>query len=123
MTPGPSLHRKHCPSAIRRRASGFFLRGTRECGDMLTLLGRTTRFCDGLSRRGFLQIGTLGLGASCLSLADLFRAEARAGTARRHKSVINIFLAGGPAHQDTWDIKTEAPAEIRGEFRPIPTRL
>ena len=58
-----------------------------------------------------------------LSLADLFRAEARAGTRSSHKAVINIFLGGGPPHQDTWEIKTEAPAEIRGEFKPIATKV
>jgi hypothetical protein len=95
---------------------------------MLTVLGRAQRLCDGVSRRGFLRIGTLGLGAASLTLADLFRAEARAGTegrssTSRHKAVINIFLAGGPAHQDTWDLKPDAPAEIRGEFKPIPTAV
>ena len=58
-----------------------------------------------------------------LSLADLFRAEARAGTRSSHKAVINIFLGGGPPHQDMWEIKTEAPAEIRGEFKPIATKV
>ena len=58
-----------------------------------------------------------------LSLADLFRAEARAGTRSSHKAVINIFLGGGPPHQDMWDLKTDAPAEIRGEFKPIATNV
>ena len=53
-----------------------------------------------------------------------FPAEARAGTTgTRHKAVINVFLGGGPPHQDMWDIKTEAPAEIRGEFKPIATNV
>jgi hypothetical protein len=90
---------------------------------MLTILGQDGRYCDGISRRSFLKIGALGIGASGLTLADLFRAEARAGNGSSHKSVINIFLAGGPAHQDLWDVKTEAPVEIRGEFRPIATRV
>ena len=91
---------------------------------MLTLFGQKARLCDGLSRRGFLRIGALGLGASCLNLADIFRAEARAGTTgARHKSVINIFLDGGPPHQDMWDLKMDAPAEIRGEFKPIATNV
>jgi Protein of unknown function (DUF1501) len=91
---------------------------------MLTLFGQKARLCDGLSRRGFLRIGALGLGASCLNLADIFRAEARAGTTgTRHKSVINIFLDGGPPHQDMWDLKMDAPAEIRGEFKPIATNV
>jgi hypothetical protein len=90
---------------------------------MLTIQGPKQRFCDGVSRRQFLRIGMLGMGATSLSLADLFRAEAKSATSRRHKSVINIFLAGGPPHQDMWDIKTEAPAEIRGEFKPIATAV
>jgi hypothetical protein len=90
---------------------------------MLTLFGHSHRFCDGLSRRSFLKIGTLGLGASALTLPDVFRAEARANSATPHKAVINIFLGGGPPHQDMWDIKTEAPAEIRGEFKPINTKV
>jgi hypothetical protein len=90
---------------------------------MLTILGQNGRYCDGVSRRNFLKIGVLGIGASGLTLADLYRAEARAGNASSHKSVINIFLAGGPAHQDLWDIKTEAPVEIRGEFKPIATQV
>ena len=91
---------------------------------MLTLLGRQSRFCDGISRRSFLKIGALSFGAIHLSLADLFRAEARGnGTNSCHKAVINIFLGGGPPHQDLWDLKMEAPAEIRGEFQPISTNV
>jgi hypothetical protein len=92
---------------------------------MLTIHGRGTRFCDGVSRRGFLHIGGLGIGAGALNLADLFHAETRAGTApsSRTKAVINVFLGGGPPHQDMWDLKMEAPAEIRGEFKPIATKV
>jgi hypothetical protein len=91
---------------------------------MLTIFGQKDRFCDGVSRRSFLKIGGLGIGAGALSLTDLFRLEARAnGTPSKHKVVINIFLGGGPPHQDMWDIKTEAPKEIRGEFKPIATRV
>ena len=91
---------------------------------MLTILGnQTSKFCDGVSRRGFLKIGALSMGATSLSLADVFRAEAAGGVSSRHKSVINIFLGGGPPHQDMWEIKTEAPVEIRGEFSPISTKV
>src|SRR5437660_3108204 len=90
---------------------------------MLTIFGPSNRYCDGVSRRSFLKIGALGIGASSLTLADIFRSEARAGTTSRPKSVINIFLGGGPPHQDMWDIKTEAPKEIRGEFSPIQTNV
>lgn len=89
---------------------------------MLTLLGQKYRLCDGLSRRGFLKIGALSFAAGSISLADIMRAEARNGTSS-HKAVINIFLGGGPPHQDMWEIKTEAPAEIRGEMQPIATRV
>src|SRR6266481_2112047 len=90
---------------------------------MLTIFGQKNRFCDGVSRRSFLKIGALGIGAGGLTLADIFRAEARTGTPTSHKAVINIFLGGGPPHQDMWDIKTEAPKEIRGEFKPIATKV
>src|SRR5215475_536429 len=90
---------------------------------MLTVYGPKTRFCDGVSRRSFVKIGMLSLGAAGFALSDLLRAESRQGTRSSAKSVINIFLAGGPPHQDTWDIKTEAPVEIRGEFKPIATNV
>lgn len=93
---------------------------------MLTIQGRASRYCDGVSRRGFLSIGALGVGAGALSLADLFRLEAKAAktpSASRHKSVIMVLLGGGPPHQDMWEIKTEAPKEIRGEFNPIATNV
>lgn len=90
---------------------------------MLTIFGKPQRYCDGLSRRGFLKIGTLGFGGAALSLADILRAESQQGTAKRHKAVINVFLGGGPPHQDMWEIKTDAPSEIRGEFKPIHTKV
>src|SRR5438105_13578326 len=88
---------------------------------MLTLLGSSNRFCDGLSRRSFLQVGGLALGG--LSLPELFQAEAQAGIRRSNQSVIMVYLSGGLAHQDTFDLKPNAPVEIRGEFKPIPTRV
>src|SRR5262245_37225337 len=92
---------------------------------MLTIHGKPTRYCDGVSRRSFIKIGALGVGAAGLTLADVFRAEARAGVTpgSSHRSVINIFLGGGPPHQDMWEIKTEAPDGIRGEFKPIATKV
>jgi hypothetical protein len=89
---------------------------------MLTIFGRKQRFCDGVDRRSFLKVGALAFGAVNLSLADVLRAEQRSGQTS-HKAIINIFLGGGPPHQDMWDIKTEAPAEIRGEFKPINTSV
>lgn len=90
---------------------------------MLTIHGPKTRFCDGVSRRSFLQIGALGMAGAGLNLADIFRNEAQGNSRSGHKAVINIFLGGGPPHQDMWEIKTEAPAEIRGEFKPIATSV
>src|SRR6478752_6559863 len=90
---------------------------------MLTILGPSHQFCDRVSRRSFLKIGALGLGAGSLSLADVLRAESSAPTPSRPKSVIHIFLGGGPPHQDMWEIKTDAPREIRGEFQPISTNV
>ena len=91
---------------------------------MLTIQGSNeSRFCDGLSRRGFLRIGSLALGAmGGFGLNDLFAAE-QAKPGEIQKSVINIFLPGGPPHQDMWDLKMDAPAEIRGEFSAIKTSV
>ena len=83
-------------------------------------LSDSQKYCDGLSRRSFLALGTLGLGG--LTLADLYRAEA-AGSGTSHKAVINIHLNGGPSHQDMWDLKPDAPSEYRGEFNPIHTNV
>jgi hypothetical protein len=88
---------------------------------MLTIYGNRTRFCDGVSRRNFLKIGALGLGG--LALPNLLRAESASGVGRSHKAVIMIFLPGGPSHQDMFDLKTDAPSEIRGEFKPISTKI
>ena len=90
---------------------------------MLTIPGsHGETFCDGISRRGFLRIGALGLGGA--ALPQILQAEAE--TQRKpldHKAVIMIFLAGGPPHQDMWDLKLEAPSNIRGEFKPISTNV
>lgn len=77
--------------------------------------------CNGVSRRDFLRIGSLGLAG--LSLPQLLAAEEQSKSANRHKSVIMIYLCGGPPHQDMYDIKTAAPKEIRGEFKPIETNV
>lgn len=96
---------------------------------MLTIEGKAGRFCDGVSRRSFLTIGGLTFGSGAvgfphLGLANLLRAEdQQPGGGLGHKAVINVFLAGGPPHQDMWEIKTEAPSEIRGEFQPIATNV
>jgi hypothetical protein len=89
---------------------------------MLTIYGsKTGRFCDGVSRRDFLRIGGLALGG--LSLPQILRAQQQDGERRPHKAVIMIFLPGGPAHQDIFDLKMDAPSEVRGEFSPISTKV
>ncbi len=90
---------------------------------MLHFLGGSQRMCSGLSRRNFLSAGSLCFGFGGFTLADLLRAEDAAGKKNSHKGLINIFLGGGPPHQDMWEIKTEAPSEIRGEFSPIATNV
>jgi hypothetical protein len=82
---------------------------------------RRDRFCDGLTRRDLLRVGTLSVGG--LTLPDILRAEQAAGIRSGHKAVIMIYMCGAPAHQDMYDMKMEAPAEIRGEFRPIGTNV
>lgn len=88
---------------------------------MLTIYGQKNRFCDGVTRRNFLKIGALGLGG--LALPEILRAEAVSGIGRSHKAIIMIFLPGGPSHQDIFDLKMDAPLEIRGEFKPISTSV
>ena len=79
------------------------------------------RYCDGISRRSFFQIGAAGLGG--LTLANLLRAESTGAARPTNKAIINIHLGGGPPHQDMFDLKPTAPAEVRGEFRPIATNV
>ncbi len=93
---------------------------------MLTLSGSRVQYCDGVSRRSFMKIGAFAFGAAQFTLADVLRAESAPGRSlspSSHKSVINIFLGGGPPHQDMWEIKTDAPADIKGEFKPIATKV
>ena len=83
---------------------------------MLNILGSPSRFCDGISRRDFLRIG--GLGAAGLALPDLVRAKPQSA---RAKSCILLFMNGGPSQYGTFDLKPDAPAEVRGDFKPIAT--
>ncbi|MCI0377250.1 MAG: DUF1501 domain-containing protein [Gemmataceae bacterium] len=89
---------------------------------MFTIWGSKQGFCDGVTRRNFLQIGAFG---ASLTLADMLRlrASANAPTTSRAKSAIMVYLGGGPSHMDMWDLKPDAPAEFRGEFRPIATNV
>ena len=88
---------------------------------MLTINGRGHRLCDNVSRRDVLRVGALGMGG--LSLPSLLRAERQAGIRGSHKSVIMIYMVGAPPHQDMYDLKMDAPAEVRGEFTPIETSV
>ena len=88
---------------------------------MLTINGKGSRLCDGMTRRDALKIGALGLGG--MSLPDLLQAEQRAGISGSHKAVIMIYMCGAPPHQDMYDLKMEAPSGIRGPFHPIDTNV
>ncbi|HEY8503331.1 MAG TPA: DUF1501 domain-containing protein [Gemmataceae bacterium] len=92
---------------------------------MFTFWGKRQRFCDGITRRSFLRVGAFGAG---LTLADMLRLQAAARgqskpAATAPKAAIMVFLPGGPSHMDTYDLKPQAPAEFRGEFKPIPTNV
>ena len=89
---------------------------------MLTLWGASERFCDGISRRGFLRIGAFGAG---LTLAEMLRLRSMAGAAKTtsSKSAIMIYLPGGPSHMDMYDLEPLAPKEFKGEFKPIKTNV
>ena len=93
---------------------------------MLSFLGRSQQFCDGVSRRNFLKLGAFGAG---LTLADTLRLQAAAkkttqtSTSSAPKAAIMIYLPGGPSHMDMYDLKPDAPAEFRGEFKPINTNV
>jgi hypothetical protein len=79
------------------------------------------RYCDGLSRRSFLQAGLLG--AAGLALPDFLRAKAQAAQSSRDTAVIMIWLDGGPTHMDMYDVKTQAPAEYRGAMKTTRTNV
>jgi hypothetical protein len=87
-------------------------------------LGSTPRYCDGMNRRSFLQVGVAGLAS--LGLPQLLRAReasAEATGSRKDTAVILIWLDGGPSHMDLYDMKPDAPAEYRGIWKPIRTRV
>ena len=94
---------------------------------MISIPGQPGSTCDGFSRREFLRVG--GAGILGVSLADVLRLQASAASAPdsakgksgwgRAKSVILVFLQGGPSHIDIWDPKPDAPSNVRGEFKPI----
>src|SRR5262245_58473003 len=90
---------------------------------MLLLGQQRQRTCGGLTRRAFLQAG--GSTVLGLSLADPLRLRARCAAASNGsaKSVVLLWLWGGPAHLDTWDPKPDAPIEYRGPFTAIATKV
>src|SRR5262245_34752339 len=90
---------------------------------MLTIFGSRHHgdYCDSIARRDFLTIGGMALGG--LALPQILRAESTQRTGRSHKAIINVYLPGGPPHIDMWDLKPDAPAEIRGEYSPIKTNV
>src|SRR6476646_9436223 len=95
---------------------------------MLSVLSRGIRLCDGVTRREALRVG--GLGFTGLMWSDLLRARASAAPARKPsgrfgkaRACILDFNYGGQSHLDTFDLKPDAPKEVRGEFRPIATRV
>ncbi|MFM7539569.1 MAG: DUF1501 domain-containing protein [Planctomycetota bacterium] len=90
---------------------------------MLTIWGKAQRFCDGISRRDFVQVGALG---ASLTMADIMRQRAMGAvkaSGSKAKAAILIYLPGGPSHMDMYDLKPEAPKEFRGEFNPIATNV
>src|SRR3984885_6280565 len=83
---------------------------------------RPVHFCDGLTRRDFLHAGSLSvLGLGLPAMQAL--AAAGMNAPDRDINCILLFLVGGPSQLDTWDMKPDAPEEIRGPFRPIATRV
>ena len=98
---------------------------------MLSFLGRSVPLCDGITRREALRVG--GLSFTGLLWSDWLRARASsarraggkspAGQFGKAKACILVFNYGGPSHLDLWDLKPDAPAEIRGEFKPAPTSV
>src|SRR6266850_5397202 len=98
---------------------------------MLSIPGKSGSTCDGFSRREFLRVG--GAGILGISLADILQLQAAAPDAPdaakqkagwgKAKSVLFVFLQGGPSHIDIWDPKPDAPSNIRGEFKPIKSNV
>jgi hypothetical protein len=94
---------------------------------MLRVLGSPHRFCDGLTRRDALTVGASTVLGASFSLPNLLASEKARSAAGKPsgaaKNVIVIYLHGGAPTQDMWDLKPNAPVEIRGEFKPIPTNV
>jgi Protein of unknown function (DUF1501) len=86
--------------------------------------GITSRYCDGMTRRSFLQVGVAGMAS--LGLVSVLRAQEQSSPLlgkRKDTSVILLWLDGGPSHMDLYDLKPEAPQEYRGFWKPIKTNV
>ena len=84
-------------------------------------LGSTSRYCDGVDRRSFLQLGIAGMAS--VGLPQLLQAKAASTSTSTNTSVILIWLDGGPGHMDMYDMKPGAPAEYRGLWKPIRSKV
>jgi hypothetical protein len=85
--------------------------------------GRSAKYCDGMSRRSFLQLGVAGMASATLGDVLRARAESPNPSGRKNTAVILLWLDGGPSHLDLYDLKPEAPAEYRGFWKPIRTNV
>ena len=92
---------------------------------MLRLEGtRPITSCDGITRRDFLKVGSAAAGAVGLSLTDLAQLQSAGAAAKANDiNCILLFLVGGPSQLDTWDLKPNAPDNVRGPFKPIKTNV
>jgi len=116
------LHFLHLRSSASIGGFSVFRRSSVNMSIMFSINGQPRTLCDGIRRREVLRLG--GLGLVGLSLPKLLQAEAiKPAGRKRAKSCILFFMEGGPAHQDLWDMKPEAPVEYRGEFKPISTTV
>src|SRR5437016_12122316 len=120
----------------RRTCCGHWSTARRFCttikqeeNSMLVIPGRNGHTCEGPTRRELLRAGSIGMLG--LNLANFLAWQKSANAAEKYagargfgsaKSVIMVFLQGGPSHVDIWDPKPDAPANIRGEFKAIPTK-
>lgn len=87
-------------------------------------LGESGQYCDGYSRRSFLQLGMAGMGALTLpQILQAKEASSPTGSSSKNTSIILVWLDGGPGHMDMYDMKPEAPAEYRGLWNPIRTNV
>ena len=88
---------------------------------MLNIGNARVPFCDGVTRRSFIQVG--GLGSLGLSLNELLALQKASASGNREKNCILLFMVGGPSQLETWDPKPDAPSEIRGPFGAIRTNV